>query len=86
MNKQEIKQNINNKFGVESNKNSLLKENNQEMKKIINNEFGFDINKIEILEGKKNGYSGQYDYIYFVVCGINYIIKFNYIDIRYELF
>ena len=32
MNKQEI----NNEFGVESNKKFLLKENNQEMKKIIN--------------------------------------------------
>lgn len=59
--------------------------NQQEMKKIINNEFGFAINKIVILEGKKNTYSGQYDHIYFLVCGIRYTMSFNYVDIRYNL-
>ena len=58
--------------------------NKQEMKKIINNEFGFAVNKIVLLEASKNSF-GEYDYIMFSVCGVEYQMSFDYMEMRYKL-
>lgn len=50
--------------------------NKTEMKKLINQEFGFATNKIVLLEGSKNSF-GEYDYIMFEVCHIEYQMNFD---------
>lgn len=58
--------------------------NKNEMKRVINQEFGFATNKIVLLEASQNSF-GKYDYIMFEVCGVEYQMNFDYIEMRYKL-